>query len=39
MFYLLVQYQREIEASRQQKQVFTPNGMDFAATSADKIAL
>jgi len=35
---LLVQYQREIEASRQQ-QVFTPNGMDFAATGTDRVAL
>ena len=36
---LLVQYQREIEASRQQKQVFKPAGVDFAATGADRIAL
>ena len=36
---LLVQYQREIEASRQQKQVFKPAGVDFAATGADSIAL
>ena len=36
---LLVQYQREIEASRQQQQVFTPNGMDFAATGTDRVAL
>tara|TARA_A100001037_G_scaffold286745_1_gene295451 strand:- start:101 stop:301 length:201 start_codon:yes stop_codon:yes gene_type:complete len=36
---LLVQYQREIEASRQQQQVFTPNGMDFATTGTDRVAL
>ena len=32
---VLVQYQREIEASRQREQVYKPAGMDFAATGTD----
>lgn len=36
---VLVQYQREIEASRQQQRVYKPAGMDFAATGTDGAAL
>ena len=36
---VLVQYQREIESSRNQERVYKPAGMDFAATGTDGAAL